>query len=153
MVCSPREGHADVHDPCYHQCYVNIHVLCCCLKPCWCQWAVLLVGGHGNFCGLCCHRKTRGSSWCMLLLTVKDKESSSAVILMTSDSQLRTRDIEDFWGNLFPIPLSPSLKKKGIHWRELLKTVIEMLKCKLFRVDGSWVDSVITPGFFEYPYL
>lgn len=50
--------------------------------------------GHLDVCGPYCHQKPGGSSWPMLLLTVKVKKVSFAVVSMTADSQLRMRDIE-----------------------------------------------------------
>lgn len=51
----------------------------------------------------------------MLLLTVKGKEASSAVVLMTADSQLRKEDKEGFCGNLYTpsiLPKRNSLDRK-----------------------------------------
>lgn len=57
--------------------------------------------GHAEVYGTCWHGRTGGcqgsvllpdtmwSQWSVLLLTVQDKEASSAVVLMTADSQLR----------------------------------------------------------------
>lgn len=39
-----------------------------------------------------------------LLLTVKGKEATFAVVSMTVDSQLRIKDIESFCDNLYPDP-------------------------------------------------
>lgn len=70
----------------------------CHWRPCW-------------VCGTCWHRRPGGyhdpcfqqipcgGSWSVLLLTVMDKEASSAEVLMTTDSRLRKRDIESFGGN------------------------------------------------------
>lgn len=46
----------------------------------------------------------------MLQLTVKSKEATLAVILMTADSQLKKRGMQGFCDNLYPLPI-PSLKK------------------------------------------
>lgn len=57
--------------------------------------------------GLSCHQKPRGSPRSMLLLTVKVKEATSAIVLLTTDSQLRKRVIEGFCDN-FNLPSSKS---------------------------------------------
>jgi hypothetical protein len=38
----------------------------------------------------------------MLPLTIRGKEATLAVILMTADSQLRKRDIEGYFDNSYP---------------------------------------------------
>lgn len=37
----------------------------------------------------------------MFTLMVKSKEATFAMVLMTTDSQLRRKDIEDFYDNLY----------------------------------------------------
>lgn len=49
----------------------------------------------------------------VLLLTVKEKEVSFAVVLMTTASQMRMRDIECFCDNIISsLPTHPLLQKK-----------------------------------------
>lgn len=50
----------------------------------------------------------------MLLLTVKGKEATFAIVLMTADSQLRKRDIEGFCKNPSPIKKSNNINRKPL---------------------------------------
>jgi hypothetical protein len=50
----------------------------------------------------------------MLLLAVKDKETSSAVVSMIADSQLRKRDREGFYDKLLPPKKSNNLDRKPL---------------------------------------
>lgn len=77
-----------------------------------------------DVCGPCCQQISRESPWLVLRLPVKSKEASFALLLMTTDSELRKRDIEGFCNNLYPCN---SLNRN--HQREQLKTVIKMGKC------------------------
>jgi hypothetical protein len=67
-----------------------------------------------------------GSSWFILLLTVKDKETSSAVSSMTGNSPLRKRDMEGFSDNLPNTPESNKLDGKP--WKKTLRIVIRVMK-------------------------
>ena len=49
-------------------------------------------------------QKWCGSPWLMLLLPVKDMETTFALASMSADSQLRKRDIEGFCDNPYPPP-------------------------------------------------
>lgn len=80
-------------------------------------------GGHVDAHGLCYHQRPRGGPHSMLLLTIKGKEASSSVESMTSDSQLRKRDIE---GSVTPPQIFTA--STGSHWRELFTIVIRILK-------------------------
>lgn len=68
---------------------------------------------------------------------------------MAADAQLRGREVEGFCDNFHPYSTPPSPVKEnknknkltaytGIYWREALKSVTEMLKSKLSKVDGFW---------------
>lgn len=64
--------------------------------------------------------------------TVKANESSIVVLLIIANLKLGMRDVEDFY---WQSPNHPSPKKKrkcleGNHWREHLKVVIRILKCR-----------------------
>lgn len=58
-------------------------------------------GDYAEVCGACCCPKPFLNSY-SLPLTVKVKEVTFAVIGMTTDSQLRKRDIQDFCDNPYP---------------------------------------------------
>lgn len=60
--------------------------------------------------GSCCRQKPCESPCSIPPLTEKGKETSFAVVVMTADSQLRTRDM-GFCDNL-PTPCHPHPKKK-----------------------------------------
>ena len=54
-----------------------------------------------------------GSPWSLFLLTVKVKEATFAVILMTADSQLIMRDVEIFCDSFSILPaLYPKKRKR-----------------------------------------
>lgn len=48
----------------------------------------------------------------MHLLTVKGREATFAMVLITADLQLRKRDIEVFCGNPYPYPPTPPTPKE-----------------------------------------
>ncbi|MEJ1278465.1 CD82 antigen [Cricetulus griseus] len=59
--------------------------------------------------GPCCHQRSCGSPYSMLLLTVKDKEATFVVTSKTADSELRKGDIEGFCDNPYPHPIPPKV--------------------------------------------
>jgi hypothetical protein len=63
--------------------------------------------------GLCCHHKPYGSPQSMLLLIVKGKDATFAVVPMSTDSQLEKREVEGFCDNAYPHPTSP-LRSKSL---------------------------------------
>ena len=86
----------------------------------------------------------------MLLLTER-QEASSAVAVMTADSQLRLRDIEVFWDDLVTASLTSPKEtgKRGSYFREFLNIVIGMLKCsspQLMASGGVGKDSIFFKG-------
>ena len=58
-------------------------------------------GGYVDVCDPCCGQKACESPQSVLPLAVKDMEATFAMVLMTSDSQLRKRDIEGFCDTLY----------------------------------------------------
>lgn len=93
---APAGDHVDVCHLLYHQrshgCPWSVPPLETMLRSMVCADA----RGHVDICCPWCHQKPCGSSWSMFPLTVKGKEASFAMVLMTVDSQLRMRDTEDF---------------------------------------------------------
>jgi hypothetical protein len=79
----------------------------------------------------------------LLLLTVKGKHASFAVVLMIADSQLRMRDIEDLCDCFSPPPPLPILQspKKKVwtesHWKKK-----KTLKRELGG-GGTWVEAKV----------
>lgn len=60
----------------------------------------------------------------MFLLTVKNKESTFAMVLMTADRQLRRKDMEDFCDNLYSLsPPPPPLKSNNPDKKPLKKSL------------------------------
>jgi hypothetical protein len=73
-----------------------------------------------------------GSPWSLFLLTVKVKEATFAVILMTADSQLREENREGFCDNFYhlsPAPQNVTTQTESHGKEKHLKIVIRMLKC------------------------
>lgn len=94
--------------------HVDIRSLCCPWGLWWCPWP-LQEDGCVDVCGLHCYLRPCWALWHILLssetvcksmicasLIVKGKEAMFAMVLMTTDSQLRKRDIEGFCVNLYP---------------------------------------------------
>lgn len=93
MGCAASRGHTDVSG------------LRCHVRPWWCSWSRLppraLSGlwsywSWGHVRGLCCHQKTCGSPWSVVSLTIKRKETSFALISMTTDTQWERRKWKAF---------------------------------------------------------
>lgn len=88
--------------------------------------------------------------WSMLLLTLKGKGASFAVILMTADSQLRV-NIESFSENFFPPlllqPLQPPGKKQSR--QKAIKILLEILKSR----SSQWMDSGKSGGWGRSHFL
>lgn len=63
----------------------------------------------------------------MLLLTVKDKEAYSAVVLMVAGSQSRKRDIGSFCDNAYSYTSKKSTNLERKTLTSLLKIVVSML--------------------------
>lgn len=57
------------------------------------------MGAGGGVYDLCCRQKPCGSPESVLPLTVKGKEATIAMVLMTADAQLRKRDTGGFYDN------------------------------------------------------
>lgn len=140
MVCAPTEGHADVQDPCYHQML--------CKYPC----SLLLSEAMLMSMGCAANGRPREflrsmlsleDIWKFMMHVAADCKRQGSFFCSDFDNFRLTVENErhrSLLGQPFSYPPLPIPKeKKGIYWRELLKTVIEMLKCKLFKVDGSWV--------------
>lgn len=109
---------------------------------CWCPWPLLPLRAmievlasavakdniYGNgVCyhqrprDLCCLQKSCVGPWSMLPLTVKGKEATFAIVLVTTDSQLRKRDME---GQPIPPAYSiPSLKSNIIERKPSKRTL------------------------------
>lgn len=96
---------------------VDVCSLCCLLKLCWSLWAMLspgnllgsmictATGDHAEVLDTCWHQRPGGWPWSVLLLTVKDKELSFAVVSMSTGSKLRRRHRRFLWQyspTLFP---------------------------------------------------
>ena len=77
--------------------YAEGHATYWCRRPCDCS-------------GSCLH-KSHTRPWSVLQLTVKGKEATFAVVLITTDSQLRKRDLKGFCNNPYP-HFTPTHKKK-----------------------------------------
>lgn len=78
----------------------------------------------------------------MLQLPVKSREATFVVVLMTTDAQLRKRDIENFGGNPYSPspPKSNNLKRKAS--KRTLKNSDKDLKCSSPQLitSGEGVD-------------
>ena len=116
VVCTASEVHIGIHDVAATRDHDDVSRPGCHQGPCC---------GQVDVSVQCCWQMPRGSPWSVILLTVKDKEVSSAVVAMTAD--LRKRDIKSFHDNTPP-------PKKVIIWtgsylNELLKFVMRMLTC------------------------
>lgn len=80
-----------------------------------------------------CHQKPCVKSMCMLLpQTVKVKEATSAVVLMTTDSMMKKRD---FMTTTTPFSKSNSLDRKPL--KEILNNCGKMLKCSSSQLAAS----------------
>lgn len=112
VICAPLEGHVDV-------CGLS-------LRDVMMVMACAVAEGNVDVCGLCYHQKTCGSPWSVLPLTVMFRKTSSAVVLMTADSQLRKRDIEGFCDD--PQPHQKKQLRQEL-LKRTLKICIMMLKC------------------------
>lgn len=58
---------------------------------------------HAEVRGRCCHQKPFVSPRSVLLLTVKGKEVTFTVVLMTAGSYLINRDIKGFYDNPYSL--------------------------------------------------
>ena len=85
--------------------------------------------------------------WSMLLLTIKGKEVSSVLVLMTIDSPVRTNYVEGFC-DIFPKSLTPQLEIvwSESHWWELFK--ILMQKCRFSKLMASGLGKGEDSVFF-----
>lgn len=67
-------------------------------------------GDHAEVCGPCQYWRPCGYLWFMFLLTAKGKEGTFAMVLMTTHSQLRKKDMEGFCDNPYPQKKQPRKK-------------------------------------------
>lgn len=98
-----------------------------------------VTGDYAEVCGACCYPKPFLRSYA-LPLTVKVKEVTFAVVGMTTDSQLRKRNIQDFCDNPYPLlePKNNSLDRKPL--KGTLKICDKDTEVWLSTIDGFWWD-------------
>lgn len=97
-------------------------------------------------CGPCCQWKPCGGPWSVLLLAVRGREASFAVVSRTAVWSYRMRAIEGFCGNPSTITVSPHTRKRNSldrnHWRKSFKIVIKMQQCTSSQLIVSGRDGV-----------
>lgn len=82
-------------------------------------WDCIAAEGHDGVCGLCCgqghvdvcglysHQKPCGSSWSVLLLTIKGKEAPFVVVLMTADLTVNNESCRRLLWWIVPLRVPP----------------------------------------------
>lgn len=83
-------------------------------------------GDHEDICGLCRHQKPCGSPRSVTALTGKGEEATAAVALMTADSRMKKKDIEDFRDEPYKPPTTTP--QSNLLDRKISKRTIKTMK-------------------------